>query len=97
MYDGKAGMYKRDINMFGEDFMQQSRCDSSVMNLSELIVSSNPALKNILNLAASHEKRTEARPLRESKMAFESNLNQSSIVADNSLINYLDEMQQEAR
>jgi hypothetical protein len=34
------------------------------MNLSELIVSSNPALKNILALAASHEKRTsvEDRP-----------------------------------
>ncbi len=74
------------------------------MNLSELIVSSNPALKNILALAASHEKRTlvEDRPgkqqqgrllLRESVRGSNVfDMNQSSIVVDNSLIKYLDEM-----
>lgn len=53
-----------EVNMFNDEFvnmLQQSRFlneshidqnNSSVMNLSELIVSNNPALQNILNMAA---------------------------------------------
>jgi hypothetical protein len=54
--------------MFNDDFVnmlqnskymmtdsQNQQDQSSVMNLSELIVSNNPALKNILQMAASHD------------------------------------------
>lgn len=50
----------QEVNMFNDDFvnmLQHSSIhdQSSVMNLSELIVSNNPALKNILQMAASHD------------------------------------------